>query len=221
MRPDATWKEVMIDSIEEMGIGLILSTGILLILNRIQVGSISSDEMMGKIIIEAMIISIGVSIGTAQLGAGSRSGKEKDGKTGDSESSDSPSNNKMAVSVLAVCGAIIIGSNVAPTEEILLIAIEATPIHILLMALFSLTMSIVIVYFSNFRGTSPERPDNFIYELTFETSICYLIALGVAAFLLWFFDRFEGISLWVVVAQCVALGVLTSLGSSAGRLLIK
>lgn len=214
MRPDVSWKAIIIDSIEEMGIGLIISFAVLLMLNRIQPASMVVDEILGKTIIEAMAVSIGVSIGTAQLGAGKGEGKED-------ENGSEKRTGKMAIAVLALCGSIVVGGNVAPTEEVLMIAIEAEPVHILMMAVVSLLLSTIVTYFSDFKGTSREKPDNLAYHLILDTCMCYTIALGASAFVLWFFGRFENISFWNVFSQCIVLGVLSSLGASAGRLLIK
>ena len=215
LRPDSSWGEVMIDSVEEMGLGLVISFAVLLMLNRIHIGSMAVDEIVGKIVIEAMVVSIGVSIGTAQLGAEKEGGKKQQGND------KAERNSKIGIVVLAMCGSIVIGSNVAPTEEVLMIAVEAQPLHIFIMSLVSILISIVVVFFSDFKGSYKKKPDNFIYQLIFDTCICYVVALGISAFVLWFFGRFENMSFWNVFAQIIVLGVLSSLGASAGRLLIK
>lgn len=214
LRPDSSWGEIMIDSVEEMGLGLIISFAVLLMLNRIHLGSMSIDEIVGKIIIEAMVVSIGVSIGTAQLGA-----EEEKKKQGNDKAER---NSKIGIVVLAMCGSIVIGGNVAPTEEVLMIAIEALPLHVFIMSLVSILITIVVVFFSDFKGSHKKKPDDsFIYRLVFDTCICYVVALVTSAFILWFFGRFENMSFWNVFAQVIVLGVLSSLGASAGRLLIK
>lgn len=211
LRPDSSWGEVIIDSVEELGIGLIISFLVLLMLNRIDIGTMAVGEIAGKVVIEAMAVSIGVSIGTAQLGAGKGGGKKNEKKK----------DGKMAIMVLAMCGSLLIGGNVAPTEEVLMIAVEAEPHDILIMSLVSILLSIVVVYFSDFKGTRLERRENFAYHLVADTCICYAAALVVSAFALWFFGRFENMSFWTITSQIIVLGVLSSLGASAGRLLIK
>nr|WP_304608503.1 TIGR02587 family membrane protein [Pontibacter anaerobius] len=218
MHPDASWESVFIDSVEEMGIGLLLSFAVLLTLNRIQLTGMSTDELMGKVIIEAMAVSIGVSIGTAQLGAEEQEEKEEKEKQ---ERESRGRGSKLGLFVLGLCGAIIIGGNVAPTEEVILIAVEAKPSHILAMAILSLLLSVVVVFFSNFKGTAGPSSNNLLYDITFDTCMSYLTALGASAFVLWFFGRFDGVSFWVAFSQVIVLGVLSSLGASAGRLLIK
>lgn len=227
MHPGTAWKNVVIDSFEEMGIGLILSFFILLMLNRIQLSDDSLEEIMGKVIIEAMIVSIGVSIGTAQLGS---SASEKNGQSGEKENESKSEEEKIgeerrssriALVVLALCGSIVVGGSVAPTEEILLIAIQASPVHILIIALLSILISMVVNYFSNFRGTNKAHPMPSAYEIAFDTCLSYSTALVASAFILWFFGGFANHSLNIILSQCTVLGLISSLGASAGRLLIK
>lgn len=216
MHPGVSWRSVVVDSFEELGIGLLLSSGVLLMLNRINLGEMGLDEVMGKVIIEAMAVSIGVSVGTAQLGT-----REEDEEEEKAEEESVNRNTKSAMLVLALCGAIIVGGNVAPTEEVLLLAIEATPLHILFMALVSLLLCVIVVYFSDFKGTLRRQRSGLLFNVTLETCLSYLVALGAGAFMLWFFGRFDGVNFWTAIAQTVVLGVITSLGASAGRLLIK
>src|SRR5690606_26970747 len=124
---------------------------------------------------------------------------------------------KLGMLVLAFGGRILVGGNVAPTEEVLMLAVQATRINILLMALVSLLLSVIVVYFSNFKGSAKEAPKNLLYSLTFETCLSYLVALSASAFALWYFGRFSNVSFEIAFAQVIVLGVLSSLGASAGR----
>lgn len=223
MRQDASWRSVFVDSVEEMGIGIALSFGVLLMLNRISLNGMSIEEVMSKVVIEAMAVSIGVSVGTAQLGV-SEDEDEQENDSDDQKGDEKPGKRetgKVATAVLALCGAILVGGNVAPTEEILMIAVEAEPIHVLMMALVSLLLGMLVVSFSDFKGTNPKMSRNIAYNIIYDTCISYLIALAASAFTLWFFGRFENMSFWNAFAQCITLGVIASLGASAGRLLIK
>ena len=223
MHPGTSWKNVVIDSFEEIGIGLVMSFCILLMLNRIQLEENSLDEIMGKVITEAMFVSIGVSIGTAQLGSSAK--EENEGE--DSEPSEAEKagterrSGKVALVVLALCGSIIVGGSVAPTEEVLLIAVEAKPYHILGICLASILLSLVVCYFSDFKGV--DRPDDqpTLYEIVFETCLTYGTALIASAFVIWYFFGFSDTGFWNILAQWIVLGLIASLGASAGRLLIK
>ncbi len=68
IRHDANLLEVVIDSVEEMGLGILISAIALVVLGRITL-DMTLNEAVGKITIEAMTVAIGVSVGTAQLGA--------------------------------------------------------------------------------------------------------------------------------------------------------
>lgn len=225
MHPGTTWKDVVIDSFEEMGIGLVMSFFILLMLNRIQLGENSIDEIMGKVITEAMFVSVGVSIGTAQLGNSAKEEDEEDGEEKEPSEAEKEGkerrSGKVALVVLALCGSIIVGGSVAPTEEVLLIAVEAKPYHILVIALASILLSLIVCYFSDFKGI--DRPDDqpTLYEIAFETCLTYCTALVASAFVIWYFFGFSDTSFWNIMAQCIVLGLIASLGASAGRLLIK
>lgn len=222
MRSSVSWKSVMIDSVEEMGIGFVLSFGVLWMLNRIEPFAMGiSSELMGKVVIEAMAVSIGVSIGTAQLGTRKANSDDGEDSSEDEDVEEEKSPGRIGMVILAFCGAIIIGGNVAPTEEVVMLALEATPHHILAMALGSLLLSVVVVYFSDFKGTRQKHQNDFWFWFVLDTSVSYLVALAASAFVLWFFGRFEQVGFWVAFSQIIVLGVLSSLGASAGRLLIK
>lgn len=190
----------------------------LFMIGQIKLTGMGLDEIMGKVTVEAMAVSIGVSIGTAQLGAETRGDEEQGNlnyKPEDSRTS------RLGTAVLALYGAVVVGSNVAPTEEITEIAVEASPLRILVMVIISLILSITVIYFSDFRGSAREKPKNMVYQVLFDACLSYLITLASSAFILWFFGRFDNVSLQIAFAQCVVLGVIASLGASAGTLSIK
>lgn len=120
--------------------------------------------------------------------------------------------------VLAICGGILISSSVAPTEEILKIAIISEAPHLLAMVAISILISGVILFFSDFRGSSSFKGGT--KKMILHLLISYLCALTVSLLLLWFFGRMEGYSFEVVLAEVVVLAIPATLGASAGRLLI-
>ncbi|HEV7350852.1 TIGR02587 family membrane protein [Telluribacter sp.] len=222
MHPEANWRSVVIDSFEEIGIGFLLAFGILLMLGRIDFKTMSLIEIVGKVVVEAMVVSIGVSIGTSQLGMSpeyevNNGDKKKEIKQLEEERQHS----LFGLLILGICGSIVVGGNVAPTEEILMIGIEAKPIQTLVMALVSLALCLLIIFYSDFRGGIKEGSKVAARILLLHSSLSYLIALGTSALVLSFFGRFDNTSFSVNVSQTIALGVLSSLGASAGSLLIR
>lgn len=218
MHPEATWKDVVVDSVEELGLGFLLAFAMLLMLRRIEFGAMSAMEIMGQVIIEAMVLSIGISIGTAQLGV--RDDSDPEARRQKEELEKERQSGLGSLAVLGLCGSIVVGGNVAPTEEVLVIGLEAQPGHILAMALISVAMCVLILFYANSGGEAEKSARLDGHAIILQTCVCYLVALGASGLLLWFFGRLDGVSFWTGFSQCVTLGVLSALGASAGRLLI-
>jgi putative integral membrane protein (TIGR02587 family) len=211
LRRDASWKEVAIDSVEELGLGVVISAVTLYAIGRI--GSHTTiDEALGQIFIEAGIVAIGVSVGTAQLGTGD----DDDAGMGDEEEVHFGGQ-----LVITFCGAVLFAANVAPTDEILMIAAETSAARLLLLGAFSLAMGALILYFSDFSQASRYSPRETRVQALAGTVVTYAAALVASAAILWFFGRFEGQGLELVAAEIVVLGFPATLGASAGRLLLQ
>lgn len=228
MRRDANFLEVCIDSVEEMGLGLLLAAVVLLLIDQIH-PAMTPLEIMGKIVVESMTIAVGVSVGTAQLGANgadAKTGLETDGKdSADSVAEAAPQHvpppSTTGQLVLAFCGAILFASNVAPTDEIFEIGTTIPAFKLLGLAGLSLLVGAVVLFFSDFRGADRQvhRDGSFAMLLALVTSYC--AALFASALMLWFFQRFDDVPLLIAVAQVIVLAFPAMLGASAGRLLIQ
>lgn len=235
LRQDASAAEVAIDSVEEYGLGLLLSALLLWLLNQVT-ADMAFTEVMGKVILEGMFVAVGVSIGTAQL---SGNGEEDDQGTSGEDRKDRPDSLGRLI-VLSACGAFLLACSVGPTLEILRAGSQMPFWKLLGVALFSLMLSTVILFFSNFKGTRRGKQKgrsgkrgkddkeganqgDQLDALTFtgHTALSYLVALAVAAMVLWFFGRFEGAAFPAALAYVLVLGLPASLGASAGRLLLQ
>jgi putative integral membrane protein (TIGR02587 family) len=123
--------------------------------------------------------------------------------------------------VLACCGAVLIAANIAPTEEIIMLAVEIAPWRLILLALISLLLSTLILYFSDFKSARRLAPDESYLGIFSGVVITYMVALLTSAALLWFFGSFDGLAPITCLAATVVLGVAAVLGASAGRLLLQ
>lgn len=216
LRQDSSFLEVTIDSVEELGIGLVLSAAVLILLGQISADS-AVPEALGKIIVEAMTVAIGVSVGTAQLSNGSATDGERDsGMT-----SGNTATTFLAQIVIAFCGAVLFAANVAPTEEVLVIAIQAGPAKILSLAILSMAVANLILHYSDFRSSDTFSRVETPIDAFRGTIVMYGTALVASAIILLFFGRFDDVSLPVVVSQTVVLAFPATLGASAGRLLLQ
>jgi putative integral membrane protein (TIGR02587 family) len=211
LREDASWLEVGFEAVEEMGLGLLLAALVLWLVGQID-DSMPFSEIVGKVVVEAVTMAIGVSIGSSQLG-GRRKGEDQ-GMAGEPKALGLSGHLS-----LAACGAVLVASNVAPTEEITIIALEAPPGRLVGLALLSLVLIVIILFYSDFRGS--HRPgERQVSMVLSRTVIDYAVALAVSAFALWFFGRFTGASATFCAAQVVVLAVAASLGASVGKLLL-
>lgn len=216
LHEDASWLEVAFEAVEEMGLGLLLAAGLLWLLGQIGAG-MPLPEIVGKVVVEGVTAAIGVSVGSAQLSGSGGEGERHQGMAG------RKTPGLAGQIVLAACGAVLFASNVAPTEEIVMIAVESTPGKILGLALLSLLLGGMILFSSDFRGSKRVTPDEHRGPGTIlsRTVINYAVALVASAFILWFFGRFDGMPASMCAAQTIVLGVAASLGASAGRLLLQ
>jgi putative integral membrane protein (TIGR02587 family) len=211
LHPDSSWLEVAIDSIEEMGIGLLLSAVVLLLIGRIGPDQ-DGSEIMGRIVVEAVTVAIGVSVGTAQLG-------------GD-EDVDLGMKGPDRVTfwgqlTLAVCGAVLFAANVAPTEEIVMIGIELPGFQLAILGLSTMALGTLILFYSDFRGTRRSVRVRGVPGVIRGAVITYAVGLVSSLAILWLFGRFDGMGTGPILGQTVALAVAATLGASAGRLLLQ
>ncbi|HLL75989.1 MAG TPA: TIGR02587 family membrane protein [Pyrinomonadaceae bacterium] len=217
LRRDATFAEVVIDSVEEMGIGIVVAAVVLWLLGRVTLGA-GAGEAVGQIVVEAMTVAIGVSVGTAQLGGG---GGEDEEDKGVGEGARGGAGGFGAQVIIAFCGAVLFAANVAPTEEIVMIAVEISAWRLAGLAALSLAVGALILYYSEFANAREHIRFDRHHDVLVGTIITYAVALVASALILWFFGRFDGQSAAVCAAQTVVLGVAATLGSSAGRLLLQ
>lgn len=206
VRKDETWAGIVIDSIEELGLALVVSAGFLLLLGRIGPGD-SAREVMGKIVVEALLVAIGISIGTSQLDQGDvdeeRGARPKD---------------ILGVISLSACGAVVLATNIAPTDEIVVLALESTSWRLLGMVAVSLALGGVIMVFSDLVYRK-DQPDWLRY--IFGTVISYAVAFLSSGIVLQLFGRFDGVALQPCLAMTVVLTVAASMGAAAGKILIR
>lgn len=227
-RNEGSFQDLCHESVEEIGLAFLTSFIFLLLISQINFG-MSLMEILGKVVIESMVVAIGISVGTAELGQRDEEEEEQRNSNGDTSESASENHDKtdeeaeddglISMLVLSVCGAVLFASTIAPTEEILVIAVNSTPLHLVLMLLTALLLSIVITYFSDFIGST--KDETGLREMILHTLTGFLAAILSSFLLLWFFGRVDGNGHEIIIAQVIILTIPGIIGASAGRLLIK
>ena len=196
-------------------LGIVTSALTLYLLGRIGPRS-TFGEAFGMIVIEAGVVAIGFSVGTAQLGA------ENEGDVGMEAASEEDRQVHFGGQLtMTFCGAVLFAANVAPTEEILQIAVETTPERLIALGVASLVIGALVLYFSNFTRAGRYSPVETHWQAAAGSVVTYAVALVASALILWFFGRFDRQTLELCVSQTVVLGLPATLGASAGRLLLQ
>jgi putative integral membrane protein (TIGR02587 family) len=164
------------------------------------------------IALQAVPASVGAALATGQFG------KRPD----EEDEEDSPRDAGYAGTLfLMLAGAIFFAFNVAPTEEMVLIAFKMTPWHSVALVITSLVMMHAFVYAVEFRGqvSHPEPASVGALFLRF-TVVGYSLSLLVSLYVLWSFGRLESSGMAYTVQAMVVLGFPASLGAAAARLIL-
>ncbi len=214
-RRDRNAVQLLVDSVETMGIAAVVATLALLALGRIGPDD-GLREVVGKVALQMIPIAFGASLAATQLAAPG----DDDGDTGSSAAARAAVGTVGRLFV-AAGAALLFALNVAATEEPMLLGIEASPWLLLGVIAGSYLVTLAIVFYADFRGgRTAAIGDGPLSGPFTETAAAYAISLVVSLLLLWSFGRTEGMGPSVIVGQVVMLGVVASFGAAAGRLLV-
>ncbi len=169
---------------------------------------VSQREWLGMLALQIVPASIGALLAQSQLGA--------DGKDGNAEiDHDDPG--YLAELGLMAAGALFLGFNIAPTEEVLLIATQMTDVHMLLLVSVSVLVMHGFVFAVEFRGHHAGKSSGALFRFSVPG---YCIAFMVSAFVLWSFGRFDGASVDEWMRLSVVLAFPSAIGAAAARLVL-
>ncbi|MEH2305213.1 TIGR02587 family membrane protein [Nostoc sp.] len=213
--------QAAMDTVEAIAIGLACSTFVLLLLRELTLET-SLKESLGKIIFESVPFALGVALANQLLGDSRNSNGE--GQKLDSTTSNQKDelNATFADVGGTLIGATIIAFNIAPTDEITMLAAAASPPWELAMIATSLLISYGIVFQAGFSDQQKRREQKGIFQRpSSETIMSYLVSLLASAFMLWFFQKLTFSDPWTMwLDHTLMLGLPATIGGAAGRLAI-
>lgn len=123
--------------------------------------------------------------------------------------------------LLMAAGALFLGLNVAPTEEMSLLAYMMTPWHEIALALLSLTLMHAFVYSVQFPGGQAPRAGAAFWSVFARYTVAgYAIVLLISLYLLWTFGQTGHASVREIVSSCIVLGFPAAIGAAAARLIL-
>lgn len=215
-----TLREDIAEALEALALGFAVTVVMLKLAGQLPPG-VSWAEAMQRVVMSGTVTAIGVAVGTKQLGQDEDSDEDSDDGSEDAESHDDDSAGSWRHELsLTVLGAFLLGTSVAPTEEILLIGVEAPGWAPLVTAILSFGIALGIVSYIAFRGASDADESRFAGGPLGDAVVTYAVALLASAAMLWSTGQFGGLGAIAVMDLVVYLGLPCALGASAGRLLL-
>ena len=231
--------DTLVETVQALAIALVATAGILFLLRRVTLAT-PPDEALGKVIYEAVPFALGVAVasqflsGDRSQSGGGRGGPDAggggQGGQGGQQGADSrrgqPDRSELRGTLrdlgATVVGAMFIGFTIAPTEEVPMLAAGLNPPGLLALMAVSLLISYGIVFESGFADQRSRRRQQGIFQRPIsETIVSYLVALLVAAGMLWFFRQFGLEDPWHMwLKYTIVLGLPAAVGGAAGRLAV-
>jgi putative integral membrane protein (TIGR02587 family) len=197
------WQDDLRDACIALGIGM-LAAGAILGLFNLLAPDLSADAMIGRVAVQAVPTALGAMLARSQFG-GDRPPEEREAFSGYG-----------GTLFMMVVGALFLGLNVAPTEEMVEIAYMMTPWHALGLVLVTVGAMHAFVYG---HGTGDGRAPWWSLMLRF-TLVGYVVALAISLYVLWTFGRIDGVGAAPLLMSVVVLAFPAGLGAAAARLVL-
>lgn len=202
------WRDDAFDALFAVGVGMLLSGLVLAVLGLIKPGQ-SWGAGIGQVAIQVVPASIGAVLARGQFGM-------------------SPLEDRRAESApylgevfLMAVGAVFLGFNIAPTDEMVMLSARMTSWHAIALVLLSLALMHGFVFAVGFRGGTQLSPEEPVWSAFVRFTLPgYVVALLISLYVLWTFGRTDGASVGHVCMAVVVLGFPSSLGAAAARLII-
>ncbi|HWL68496.1 MAG TPA: TIGR02587 family membrane protein [Geminicoccus sp.] len=206
---DTGWRDDLLDAFSAYLVGVLVSLGLLVLFGVLD-PAMSVGEWVGKLAVQSIPAGIGAILARAQFAAPPEEGQE-----------DQPPASYGAELFVMLAGAVYIAFNVAPTDEIQLIAHLVTPWHTILLALVSVLLLHLLVYALGFAGQEAWPEDTGFFAVFFRFSLTgYGLSLAVSFYILWTFGRTDLTGLGEVLTMTVILGFPSALGAATARLIV-
>lgn len=202
----------VVDAFVAIAIAAVSAAGTLAMLDVLSDGR-SWHGAVGRVGLQLVPASIGALLAQSQLGASA----DDDGK--DRQRGVKGRHAYLGELALMAAGALFLGLNVAPTDEIALLAARLSFWHVMIVVLFSLLVMHAFVFAVEFRGHHAGASSAWSAFARFSVP-GYLVAFGVSAFALWVFGRLDALSVTEVVMHSAVLAFPSAVGAAAARLIL-
>ena len=200
--------DATVDAFAAFGVAFVTAAAALWLFGVVRL-DMSADEIVGKVTLQAVTGSIGALLAQSQLGRVEEEGRKRRDA------------GRLGEYFFMAVGALFLAANVAPTEEMVLIAHKMSDGAVLALALISVGCMHAFVFAVEFRGQETLPPGTPFWSAFIRfTVLGYVIALGISAYVLWTFGRFDGTAPAQVMKQTMVLGFPAAVGAAAARLIL-
>lgn len=163
----------------------------------------------GQIALQTVPASIGALLAESTFGA-AREEREREQR----------GNSYLGELLLMLVGALFLALNIAPTEEVILIAYRLAPWQTVVLALVSLLVTHLFVLAVAHRERKTGEGDMRGQLFLRFTVVGYAIVLLVSGYVLWSFGRVDGVTPQHALASALVLAFPATIGAAAARLIL-
>ena len=195
----------LLDTAVALAVGFLTAAVALTLFGVLEPGA-PPRQIAGQLILQAVAGAMGALLAGRQLSSGRDDVGDED---------DAPYAGEL---FLMVAGALFLALNMAPTEEMILIAYRMSAVHVAALMLVSLALMHAVVYLVGFAGQ--EEQGKPLTAFVHFTLAGYGLVLLTALYVLWLFGRTDGHGLAETVDAVVVLSFPGALGAAAARLLV-
>jgi putative integral membrane protein (TIGR02587 family) len=224
---EASFPGAIDDGVTALALGAVIAAVILALLGQIDLATESPGAIAGKVVLEACIVSVGITFTNFKFrqSVDERAGPQpaQAPRQGGSALTDEQKQLHADLMDLAAAasGAFVFAFNIAPTEEIVLIASALAPAQLIALLLATMLAAYIVLYAAGFKDHKVYEQDSLFQAPLVETLMTAAVALAVAALLLVLFGEPSATaSASQFVATVVTLGFPAAVGAAAGRLII-
>lgn len=209
-RDEVNLLDALIDAFVAYLLGL-LAAGLVLWLFSVIGPETSLYDLIGKVALQAVPAGMGATLARSQLGIRK-----------DDDACERLAETYGGEMFLVAAGALFFTFNVAPTDEVVLIAHQqASPLAAIGLLLLSLVLLHAFVYNMGFKGQHGLAENgSFLSEFVRLTLPGYGLVLLVCCYVLWTFGRLDGLGLSAALHLIIVLGFPGALGAATARLVL-
>ncbi|MFN8592942.1 MAG: DUF2391 family protein [Thermomicrobiales bacterium] len=211
------------DAVEAVALAILALFIILLTLGQVGLGHATASSL-GRVAVALTPVSLGIAVANHLL--------PKDASSLDPDAGDASAlrgwstragwRHSVLEFLAAGAGAMFLGMAIAPVDDFSEVITEVPVSQLPLVILLSLATSYAIVFAVGFSGQRRRRNNpGPLQHPVVETLTAYVIAILVAWFVLWLFERVNGdMAPLVIYAKVVLLAFPLAMGAAAGRLAV-